>query len=585
MNFNNYNFHHNFDPNYIHHPEGFQINGYYNQYPYDPNTYCPIAMPPVQQNLENHYTQQNYNYSTFPAYNLQGQDYNYTNPVEPTVQQNIPSKVHVNPHFGKTKVFINPNFKKSNETETAQSTKIYFNPEKCGGSNIHINPKMQNSYVNGEILKAISKNSDVKPKVIHVNPKILNSDKKVNTPGRKVISTKNKLVRVHDSNISPNTSVRKRRSSLVSTYKIIKSTVITNYKIRSPLKKINMFKVDNRVLTFKPKAKTNGSFIRNRKKYVYVNKFVSISDIAKTNLLKKVNVVKNNKFINIAGVTYRRSINSLKRADSEKPINKIKNTRYKLVRTTNKIIRNKSPIKHHKVSRKIVTKKNVPSKLKKCNVPCPIYRKYGRCIKKDKGICVFKHNPNQISLCTRFLQGACLNEKCPLSHKVSAEKMPTCKYYLEGSCSRDNCPYLHVRISPKADICRDFLEGYCEKAAECDKRHQLLCPDFEKTGNCPKKRCPYPHGKMVRKYTVRKNIAKKCSEKLKKSNDSEQNPKTNSDNQSTSKEEKSSRYYLGKDKQNSKDKNELVCDPDVNFRSRPKLGTLPSYIPFHEESK
>lgn len=67
---------------------------------------------------------------------------------------------------------------------------------------------------------------------------------------------------------------------------------------------------------------------------------------------------------------------------------------------------------------------------------------------------------------SRFLQGACVNEKCLLSHNVSPEKMPTCKFYLEGICSKDNCPYLHVKISPKADICRDFLEGYCKMATK-----------------------------------------------------------------------------------------------------------------------
>lgn len=99
------------------------------------------------------------------------------------------------------------------------------------------------------------------------------------------------------------------------------------------------------------------------------------------------------------------------------------------------------------------------------------------------------HNPDQIVLCIRsedtpkrcfvvilisaifwfffrFLQGACHNKHCLLSHKVSHEKMPTCKFYLEGLCSKDGCPYLHVKINPKADICRDFVEGFCKKGAE-----------------------------------------------------------------------------------------------------------------------
>lgn len=124
-----------------------------------------------------------------------------------------------------------------------------------------------------------------------------------------------------------------------------------------------------------------------------------------------------------------------------------------------------------------------PGKLKKCNVPCLFYRKYGRCRGKDRGTCNKIHNPDQIIICPRyffkiflllvfrkqifrFLQGACINETCLLSHNVSPEKMPTCKFFLEGMCLKENCPYLHVKISPKADICRDFLQGFCKKAKE-----------------------------------------------------------------------------------------------------------------------
>ncbi|KAJ8929427.1 hypothetical protein NQ314_017876 [Rhamnusium bicolor] len=139
------------------------------------------------------------------------------------------------------------------------------------------------------------------------------------------------------------------------------------------------------------------------------------------------------------------------------------------------------------------------------------------------------------------------------------KKMPACKFYLEGSCSRDDCPYLHVRISPKADICRNFLEGFCKEAAECDKRHQFLCPDYEKTGNCLKQRCPYPHGKMVRKYSVfnKNKFAKKSSEFKKEIRHNNKHKESNiliGENISSSKSEnlnvnhavnvKTTRYYV-----------------------------------------
>ncbi|GJQ70906.1 putative metal ion binding protein [Trypoxylus dichotomus] len=141
-----------------------------------------------------------------------------------------------------------------------------------------------------------------------------------------------------------------------------------------------------------------------------------------------------------------------------------------------------------------LTNQVLRNKMRKCNLPCPVYRKFGKCKANEVGKCIRVHNPDQISLCTKFLQGACINSKCLLSHKVSPEKMPTCKYFLEGLCTKEDCVYLHVKISAKAEICKDFLEGYCKKGKECLKRHQFLCPDYDKIGSCPRKRCQYPHG-------------------------------------------------------------------------------------------
>lgn len=128
------------------------------------------------------------------------------------------------------------------------------------------------------------------------------------------------------------------------------------------------------------------------------------------------------------------------------------------------------------------------NKLQKCNIPCLFYRKFGRCRGKDRGTCNKIHNPNQIIICprysqnegyvlpisaiinvhfcSRFLQGACVNKTCLLSHNVSEEKMPTCKFFLDGMCTKEDCPYLHVKINAKADICQDFLQGFCRKARE-----------------------------------------------------------------------------------------------------------------------
>lgn len=144
-------------------------------------------------------------------------------------------------------------------------------------------------------------------------------------------------------------------------------------------------------------------------------------------------------------------------------------------------------------------------KLRKNNQPCLIYHRFGRCRAHEEAKCWRVHDPKNISVCRKFLQGSCDKEKCLLSHDVGPEKMPTCRFFLEGCCVRDNCPYLHVKLSARAAICRQFLHGYCEAGDMCKKRHVNLCPDFDQDGKCSRgKYCPYPHGKHTKKGTVRK---------------------------------------------------------------------------------
>lgn len=111
------------------------------------------------------------------------------------------------------------------------------------------------------------------------------------------------------------------------------------------------------------------------------------------------------------------------------------------------------------------------SKMKKNNIPCPLFTKFGRCIRQDRGSCCFLHNRKHVRLCKKFLKGLCFNKNCLLSHALSTQKMPTCHFYLRGLCVKENCPYLHVKLNEDAKICKDFLKGYCEKGANCLSRH------------------------------------------------------------------------------------------------------------------
>uniref|UniRef100_A0A182RA97 C3H1-type domain-containing protein n=1 Tax=Anopheles funestus TaxID=62324 RepID=A0A182RA97_ANOFN len=135
------------------------------------------------------------------------------------------------------------------------------------------------------------------------------------------------------------------------------------------------------------------------------------------------------------------------------------------------------------------------SKLRKCNEPCHIYRRLGKCLAHQRGKCPKVHDPKHVSICQKFLRGECILDGCFLSHDVSLEKMPVCTFFLEGRCTRDVCPYLHKKVSEKERICDAFLNGFCSLADKCPNRHVFQCPEFEQKGKCDRVRCPYPHGK------------------------------------------------------------------------------------------
>merc|ERR1711981_1216461 len=75
---------------------------------------------------------------------------------------------------------------------------------------------------------------------------------------------------------------------------------------------------------------------------------------------------------------------------------------------------------------------------------CMFYNKFGKCKKKEDGVCPYIHDP---------------------------EKIPTCKFYLEGICTKDPCPYRHVKVNDSAEVCPDFLKGFCPLDEKCLKRH------------------------------------------------------------------------------------------------------------------
>jgi len=128
--------------------------------------------------------------------------------------------------------------------------------------------------------------------------------------------------------------------------------------------------------------------------------------------------------------------------------------------------------------------------------PCREFTRRGVCLNGLK--CRYKHNPDQVSICPKFLSDECpLDESsCPLSHKSTPERVPICIHFANGARCRNGsaCKYPHIRLGPKNGVCRDFaVLGYCAKGVDCECQHVRECPDFAATGTCPLKGCRLPH--------------------------------------------------------------------------------------------
>ncbi|XP_017134991.1 zinc finger CCCH domain-containing protein 3 [Drosophila miranda] len=232
--------------------------------------------------------------------------------------------------------------------------------------------------------------------------------------------------------------------------------------------------------------------------------------------------------------------------------------------------------------------------LVKTNVPCAIYQKLGKCVAHSRGKCRKLHDKRQVTICPSFLRGECTKSDCLLSHNVTLEKMPVCRYYLRGVCVREDCPYLHKKLSRNTEICIDFVRGYCSLAAECNKRHEFACPELERKGTCELAKCRFC------KQTSKRLIKPKPKTK-KESVGIQETPQTANPG---TEQPSSSRYFKSEgeqatqdesasavDQRNGDSEEELPAEEEkasaevgpVSFRQRPKLGTLPAFIPLGEE--
>jgi hypothetical protein len=245
--------------------------------------------------------------------------HNFVNP-----NPNPTPRVLINPHF-KKKVYLNPQFNQN-------APKIHVNPAQNGlpsaKPKIHVNPNVLKNFATS--VKNVPK---IEPKPV--------SESKATT----VISTRNKLVRIpYDP---ANRVVRKRLNSLHTKYKIVRSNSVSRFKLdkrgEKGVKAMNS-----------PGAKTP------KKKYVYVNRFLSMEVMAKNVLLRKNASLRKPGFVNINGILYKKSPNSLKKeSDSPKPVS----SRYKIVRKETKQRINSSNPRRSLVKRfKLIRSAQIPTR-------------------------------------------------------------------------------------------------------------------------------------------------------------------------------------------------------------------------------
>lgn len=236
---------------------------------------------------------------------------------------------------------------------------------------------------------------------------------------------------------------------------------------------------------------------------------------------------------------------------------------------------------HTDIQKKIYNKSNhvVPSRvkrvvkgnLKKNNIPCPLFRKFGKCLRNARGSCEFLHDKKHVSICRKFIKGICHDKDCLLSHDLTTKKMPTCYFYLQGTCTKTECPYLHVKLNEKAKICSDFVKGYCEKGSTCLQRHvHLPLERNNKTiSNLRKKKCTkikHDRNSSSKLEQNKNNIVPNVDEKTKYINRSKVI-------QEKGESYSEHRYY--EENKGNNDSNE-TCE--IIKPTRCKLGTLPSFI-------
>lgn len=339
----------------------------------------------------------------------------------------------------KTKVYLNPNFNRPSVSNQLNKAVM------------HVNPRFPH------LLTSVQPNS--KNSRIHVNPNFMKSkgshDDNVQVTITNIDYTQQKAATFNSSCLPEQPKMQKQ----------IVAPPIT--KSRYTLVRQNATKPIEAPVLEKPKTTVQV----NKYKSIPLNDIKRNLDNVKNSLNKRPAVISCNE-------PKYAILNNKKYIDCHSTSNA--SNKFKLVNYNNAaVVRNKSKTKtlavlsNKKTVFNLSKMKKVKGSLKKNNIPCPMFRKFGKCLRKNQGRCEFLHDKKHVSICRKFIKGLCHDVECLLSHDLTTKKMPTCYFYLQGTCTKPDCPYLHVKLNEKVKICPDFLKGYCEKGSKCLLRHIL----------------------------------------------------------------------------------------------------------------
>ncbi|XP_011868766.1 PREDICTED: zinc finger CCCH domain-containing protein 3 [Vollenhovia emeryi] len=483
------------------------------------------------------------------------------------INPNIHAKplIHINPKMMHDISNSNQNFQNVSTTNTTIHTTMQTNIDNCTGQtnvkrSIYVNPTLLKKLSSSKEKSTNSRESVTTERLVRSRLKFVkNIDNRKISPRKAssssiVLLSRRKLVRVSKPP-EKYVGLKEKKFETVS-QKILKvkpsmRNTLQSTSMMSNLSKLNVSKSNNKskVTTYKidrtmlhvPKAK--GTSLPKMTKVLHdTKKLVTIGGIvyraSKNKLIRRNSVLKRKR--SVSGKNDKFILTNKKQQMGKETLNSMSETN---VNSKTRLSLNIFPKATYKNSISNKAKQRsiriLRNKMHKNNQPCLIYQRFGSCPNYENGKCVKRHDKKQVSLCKNFLQGRCFLKKCSLSHDVGPEKMPTCKYFLDGCCTRDACPYLHVKVSSNTSICIDFLQGYCAKGNKCQRRHEYLCPEFNKSGNCSKGECcPYPH-------KSHSSNSEKSTKYLSKTHDTQKHHAalTTKDNSEISNSEGRLRYY------------------------------------------